>query len=57
MNQFVVFSDFVRKGKALVFSSQGDEMLNHETLEQILEQERNEREMGATNGIMGRNRR
>jgi len=48
---------FVRKSKALVFSSQGDEMLNHETLEQILEHERDEREMGATSGMMGRNRR
>ena len=47
-------SGFVRKGKALVFSSPGDETLNHETLERILEEERAGREMGATRGFSKR---
>jgi hypothetical protein len=50
-------SGFVRKGKALVFSSPGDEMLNHETLERILGEERVDRESGATGGLSARKRR
>jgi AbrB family looped-hinge helix DNA binding protein len=50
-------SGFIRKGKALVFSSSGDETLNHETLQRILEEERAEREASATSGISGRKRR
>src|SRR5579862_5992265 len=50
-------SGFVRKGKALVFSSPGDETLNHETLQRILEEERAEREATATSGTSGRKRR
>ena len=50
-------SGFVRKGKALVFSGPGDEILNHETLQRILEEERAERERGATVGFSARKRR
>jgi AbrB family looped-hinge helix DNA binding protein len=50
-------SGFVREGKALLFSSPGDETLNHETLKRILEEERQERESGATSGLSARKRR
>jgi len=50
-------SGFVRKGKALVFSSPGEELLNHETVRRILEAERAERETGLTSGIQERKRR
>ncbi|HLH57093.1 MAG TPA: AbrB/MazE/SpoVT family DNA-binding domain-containing protein [Verrucomicrobiae bacterium] len=47
----------IRKGKALVFSSPGEETLNHETLERILEEERADREDSARRDISGRKRR
>ena len=50
-------SGLVRKGKALVFSSSGEETLKHETVSRILEEERAEREMGLTTGIVQRKRR
>src|SRR2546423_5359683 len=37
---------FIRKGKALVFSSPGPETLDHETVRRILEEERAQGEKG-----------
>src|SRR5258706_5077788 len=44
----------VRKNKALVFSTQGDEMVDHETSRHILEQGRAEREARGGTGLLRR---
>ena len=46
---------FIRKGKALVFSTEGDEMLNQETLRRILEESREERDKAIAGQLTGRN--
>jgi AbrB family looped-hinge helix DNA binding protein len=47
---------FIRKGKALVFSTEGDEMLNQETLRRILEEVRAERDEANAGQLGGRKR-
>jgi AbrB family looped-hinge helix DNA binding protein len=48
---------FVRKGKALVFSTAGNETLSEETVQEILESGRAERDSRNLEGLNGRNRR
>ncbi len=48
---------FVRKGKALVFSTAGDETLNEETVQEILEAGRAERDGRIVEALGGRKRR
>ena len=48
---------FVRKAKALVFSTAGDETLSEETAREVLEAARVERDGGIVEGLEGRNRR
>jgi AbrB family looped-hinge helix DNA binding protein len=48
---------FVRKRKALVFSTAGDETLSEETAREVLEAARVERDGGIVEGLEGRNRR
>ena len=50
-------SGFVRKGKALVFSSSSAETLSHESASKILEEERAERETELKAGIIPRRQR
>jgi AbrB family looped-hinge helix DNA binding protein len=48
---------FVRKGKALVFSTSGDERLDEETVREILESVRAERDGQIVEGLGDRKRR
>jgi AbrB family looped-hinge helix DNA binding protein len=48
---------FVRKGKALVFSTAGDETLSAETAQEILESGRAERDSRNVESLSNRNRR
>jgi AbrB family looped-hinge helix DNA binding protein len=48
---------FVRKGKALVFSTPGDETLSEETAQEILEAGRAERDAHGVEALAGRIRR
>ncbi len=48
---------FVRKGHALVFSSVGDETLMQETVNDILEEGRNERSEQSFHGLRGAKRK
>ena len=48
---------FIRKGKALVFSSPGPETLDHETVRRILEEERAQGEKALARRIPERKRR
>lgn len=48
---------FVRKGKALVFSTPGQESLSEESVRQILESGRAERDSFVVAGLKGRKRR
>jgi len=48
-------SGFVRKGKALIFSSSGDEVLTNETVTTILEGTRHERELPSMGNLTIRN--
>ncbi len=50
-------SGFVRKGQALVFSTEGDETLNQETLRRILEEERAEGDRKTAGGLSQRKAR
>ena len=47
---------FIRKGKALVFSTEGEEMLNQETLWSILGETREERDAANAGQLRGRKR-
>ncbi len=48
---------FVRKGKALVFSTPGEETLSEETVQEILDSGREERHSRIVEGLRGRNPR
>jgi AbrB family looped-hinge helix DNA binding protein len=48
---------FVRKGKALVFSTAGNETLSEETVQQILESGRAEHDSRNVEGLAGRKHR
>jgi hypothetical protein len=48
---------FVRKGKALVFSTGGGETLSAETVQEILESGRAERDLRSVEGLSSRKRR
>ena len=48
---------FVRKGKALIFSTGGGETLSHETVEDILEAGRAERDLHNLEGLVNRKRK
>jgi AbrB family looped-hinge helix DNA binding protein len=48
---------FVRRGKALVFSTAGAETLSRETVQEILESGRAERESRIVEGVDSQNRR
>jgi AbrB family looped-hinge helix DNA binding protein len=47
---------FVRKGKALVFSTAGNEILSEETVQKILESGRAERDSRSIEGLVSRKR-
>jgi AbrB family looped-hinge helix DNA binding protein len=47
---------FVRKGKALIFSSPGSPVLTQESIERILEETRNERHRGISGSVRQRKR-
>jgi AbrB family looped-hinge helix DNA binding protein len=49
-------SGLVRKSKALVFSSAGDEILNRDTVERILDEERSRHETATVTGMGRRSR-
>jgi AbrB family looped-hinge helix DNA binding protein len=49
-------SGLVRKSKALVFSNTGDEVLNRDTVERILDEERSGHETSTATGMARRNR-
>lgn len=49
-------SGFIRKGKALVFSSSGDAVLTQETVNRLLEEARDERDSEVSRGLPGRRR-
>ena len=48
---------FVRRGKALVFSTAGDEVLTVETVQNLLEREREEPSRRAAEGLAGTKRK
>jgi AbrB family looped-hinge helix DNA binding protein len=48
---------FVRKGKALVFSTPGEETLSEKTAQEILESGRGERDSRVVEGLSARTRR